>query len=199
MKKHIMILAASTVVFSAMAQETNEFSPRRERENHPDRREQVEKRQEKDQQRRLQFLERELKRMGITEEEKAQITALQKIHKEKMKANAHRTAIAREKLTQLLDEGVSMEALEVAIQNVSAAQTEQLRILVGNRIEMERILGKEKHAQFMQKARTQFQKHGRRSAPPLPPRPGLPPIPGQQESRRPAPPHQPETPSYPEN
>ena len=76
-----------------------------------------------------------------------------------------------------------MEMLEAAIQEVSVAQTEQLRILVANRIEMERILGKEKYAKFMQNARTQFQKHGRHGGPPLPPRPGLPPIPGQERPR----------------
>ena len=183
MKKQLMILATLALAVSAIAQTTNEFGPRREKENRPDRQEQVEKKRGKYQQYRLPFMERALKRIGITEEEKAQIIALQKIHKEKMQANAHRTATAREKLTKLLDDGAPMEVLEAAIQDVSSAQTEQLRILVANRIETERILGREKHSKFMQNARTQYQKHGRHGGPPLPPRPGLPPIPGQGHPR----------------
>ena len=141
-------------------------------------------------------MERELNRIGVTEEEKAQIIELQKKYKELMEANAQRMAMAREKLSKLQDEGAPMEVLEIAIQDVSAAQTEQLRILVRNRMEMERILGKEKYAQFMQNARTQYKKHGHRGGPPLPPRPGLPPTPGlppvpgqeHQQGKPPAPP-----------
>jgi len=218
MKKQIMILAVSIFAISSMAQDpcevketpppwngdqgewqTNEFGPHREKKHDPDRQEQMEKNRAKHQQRRLRLMERELKRIGVTEEEKAQIIQLQKMHKEKMGANAHRTEMTRERLSKLLDEGAPMEVLEEAIHAISAAQTEQLRILVVNRIEMERILGKEKHALFMQNARTQYQKHGRRGGPPLPPRPGLPPIPGQghHHGDPPVPPHRPDSPPPP--
>lgn len=194
MNKKCIILAVLAVALSTFAQETNNVGPRREKKPHPDRQEQVEKKRTEHQQRRLRLMERELKRIGVTEEEKAQIVELQKMHKEKMAANTKHTAMARERLSKLLDDGAPMEALEAAIQEVSAAQTEQLRILVRNRIEMERILGREKNAQFMQNARTQFQKHGRRSGPGLPPRPGLPPIPGQHPGGKqpPMPDHRPE-------
>jgi hypothetical protein len=132
-------------------------------------------------QRKLNLMERELKRIGVTEQQKVQIKALQKLHREKMSANAQQIAKARKNLSGLLDEGASMEVLEAAIQDVAEAQADQLRILVQNRLEMERILGKEKNDEFMQKARAQFEKHGRRGGPPLPPRPGLHSQPGQQE------------------
>jgi len=181
MKKQLMILAVSALAVSSMGQHMNEVCSRQEKEPHP---EKMEKRRAEHQQRRLQLMERELKRIGVTKEEKAQIKGLQKTHKEKMDANAHRIALTREKLSKLLDDGAPMDVLEMAIQDVSVAQTEQLRILVSNRIEMERILGKEKYAQFMKNARTQFQKHGRRGGHGMPPRPGLPPILGQEKHRR---------------
>jgi hypothetical protein len=216
MKKQSMILMISVLALSAAGQDsnvvnevsqslnndsagqqTNRVKARRKNKDYPDQ----QKKYAKQQQRRIQLMERELKRIGVTEEEKAQITELQKAYKEKMEANAQRIARAREKLSKLQDEGASMEELEAAIQDVSAAQTEQLRILVINRMEMERILGKEKLAQFMQNARTQFQKHGRRGGPPLPPRPGLPPVPGQghRDGGPPVPQAPPQTPPPPEN
>lgn len=199
MKKQLMILTVSALAISTIAQETTKFDPHWEGNPRPDQREQMEKKRTEHQRRRLKLMERELKKIGVTKAEKAQIVELQKMHKEKMKANEQHIAMAREKLSKLLDDGASMEVLEAAIQEVSAAQTEQLRILVGNRIEMERILGKEKSAQFMESARTQFKKHGRRSGRGLPPRPGLPPLPGQKHSRGkpPVPPHLPETPPPP--
>jgi hypothetical protein len=163
----------------APAAETNVFRPHPGKADDPARREKNEQRRSSEQ-RRLKLMERELQRIGVTEEQKAQITALQQIHKEKMASNAQQISKVRRELSKLLDEGAPMEALEAAIQDVSAAQAEQLRILVHNRLEMERILGKEKNAEFMKNARAQFEKHGRRGGTPLPPRPGLPPKPGRQ-------------------
>ncbi len=180
MKRLLMILALSALAIPAMAQETNQAGSKRDKKNHPEWNDQKRAQQ---QQRRLQLMERELKKIGVTEQEKAQIIELQKMHKEKMMANEQHTAKLRERLSALLDEGAPMEVLEAAIQEVSAAQTEQLRILVGNRIEMERILGKEKYKKFMKNARMQYKKHGRRGGAGLPPmpkeRPGgkTPPIP----------------------
>ncbi|MEN7973667.1 MAG: hypothetical protein ABFR47_07510 [Verrucomicrobiota bacterium] len=184
MKKQFMILAALAFAASAMAQTTNELGSLQKKKPRPENREQAGEKHSDRQQRRLPFMERELRKIGITKEEKAQIIELQKKHKEKMASNAREIALARKNLSLLQDDGASMEELEAAIQEVSVAQTEQLRILVHNRIEMERILGKEKYALFMQNARKQFKKHGRRNTPPLPPRPGFPPIPGQENPHR---------------
>ena len=173
MKKLHMVLAVSALVIPAMAQETNQVGSRRDKNNHP---EWNEKKREQQQQRRLLLMERALKKIGVSEQEKAQITKLQKVHKEKMRANEQHTAMLRERLSALLDEGAPMEVLEAAIKEVSAAQTEQLRILVRNRMEMERILGREKYKEFMKNARMQFQKHGRRGGTGLPPMPGHRPV-----------------------
>jgi hypothetical protein len=183
MYKQIILLAALILAHSSMAQnvvatnpspssisidysvQTNACEPRQEKKGES-------KNKRSGEHRRLKLMERELDKMGVTEEERAQIMALQRAYKDKMSANAEEIEVAREKLTVLLDEGAAMEMLEAAIEEVSAAQTKQLRILVMNRIEMERILGQEKHDEFMANARQQYQKHGRRGGPPLPPRPG---------------------------
>ena len=178
MKKQLMILTISALTISSMAQNMNDVCSRQGKELNP-------KKIEKKRAGHLQIMERELKRIGVTKEEKVKIKGLQKMHKKKMEANTQRIALTRETLSKLLDDGAPMDVLEMAIQEVSGAQTEQLRILVSNRIEMERILGKEKYAQFMKNARTQFKKHGRRGGPGLPPRPGVPPIPeGSEEHYR---------------
>lgn len=197
MMKKVVILAVSLMTVSVMAdntaatnemlrtwssnhveQQTNRFGFRQDKKRPGGR--SGELAENRKQLRRLQLMERELKQIGVSEEEKAQILALQKAYREKMEANAQLVAEARKELSRLMNEGAPMEVLEAAIQRITDTQAEQLRILVRNRIEMERILGKEKHDQFMKKARSQYQKHGRAGGPPLPPRPGEPPIPGQQ-------------------
>jgi hypothetical protein len=188
MNKQIILLAALVLAHSSGAQnvaatnevpvsistnsavQTNACTPRQEKQGESGK----SKKSRSSKHRRLKLMERELDRIGVTEEERAQIMALQRAYKEKMCANADEIEVARDKLTILLDEGASMEMLEAAIEEVSAAQAEQLRILVMNRIEMERILGQEKHDEFMKNARQQYQKHGRHGGPPLPPRPGQP-------------------------
>jgi hypothetical protein len=164
-------------------QQTSDIKSRRGEHSEQGHRDREEKKRASDQ-RRIKLMERELKKIGVTEEQKAQITELQKAHKEKMAASSKQIAEARRELSRLLDEGASMETLDAAIQEISTAQSEQLRILVLNRLEMERILGKEKNARFMENARAQFKKHGRRGGPPLPPRPGQqsnPPLPPSSE------------------
>lgn len=136
---------------------------------------------------RVLFMERELKKIGVTEEQKIRIVELQDTYRKRMKEVSQRIADSREKLSRLMDEGASMEVLEAVIQEISEGQAEQLRILVRNRLDMERILGKEKNDEFMRSARTQFKKQGRRGGAPLPPRPGLPPTPDEQTAPPPAP------------
>ena len=205
MQKQLMILAISAVAISSQAKDaaftngqpasvsTNSFSPAntfRPRKSKGWRPEDG-GRFLPAEGRRLQLMERELNRIGVTEEERAQITALQKSYREKMKANALRIEEARSNLTGLLDAGAPMEAIDAAILDVSAAMTDQIRLLVMNRIEMERILGKKKHDQFMENARRQYQKHGRHAGAPLPPRPAVaPPAPEQQTTPESTPPPQ---------
>lgn len=200
MNKRNMILMLSVLTLSAMGQATNEFGavpqavsgdtlerqtnqfkPHRNKKEAAD----PQQKREKIEQRRIQLMERELNRIGVTEEQKAQINELQKAYGKKMSDNAKRVAMARKRLSKLLDEGASMEELEAAVAAVSSAQTEQLWILVKNRLELERILGKEKRDEFMQRARIEYEKHGRRSGSHLPPPPGLPPVPGQGRHRAP--------------
>ncbi len=127
--------------------------------------------------RHLKLMEKALNEIGVNENQRKQILALQKAHREKMKYNWKRLSNARRKLSELQDSGVSMDELDAAIQEVSNAQNAQLKILVLNRMEMERILGKEKNDQLMQQARKFFRKHDRRSGAGMPPRPGFPPDP----------------------
>ena len=106
---------------------------------------------------------------------------------------------AHAKLAWIQETDATDAEIDVAIQEIADAQTEQLKILVYNRREMENILGKEKYAQLMEIARTQFHKRGNSGGQGLPPRPGLPPIPGEQKQVKepPMPPAQntPPTPS----
>ncbi len=101
---------------------------------------------------------------------------------EKMKANWERLKAARNDLSRLQDESAPMQEIDAAIQKVADAQAEQLRIFARNRREMELILGKDKNDIFMQNARKQFRRHGRR------PGPGMPPMPGQENGDGPPPP-----------
>ena len=138
--------------------------------------------------RQLRLMERALKEIGVTEEQRQQISVLQEEHMRKMKANWKRMNEARRELSRLQDSGASMDELNAAIQEVSNAQTEQLQILVHNRREMEKILGKEKNDLLMKKAHEYFSKHGRRPGAGMPPRPGAPPLPGKKDHENSIPP-----------
>jgi hypothetical protein len=171
MKAQILVFAVSAMVVSTMGQTTNEYhrgriAPRQEWEKggqHKQRRPKLTPGQkERYQEHRLQFMEKSLKKIGVTEEQKTRIVELQKTHKDKMRANMERSRIVRDKLTQLQDSNATEQELAAAIDEICAVQKEQLWILVQNRKEMEQILGKEKYALFMEKARTQFRSHGRR-------------------------------------
>ena len=195
MKKQIIILALSALVLPAFAQETNEFHPERgekppewEKRERPDqhhRRELSPEEKAEQNERRLKFMKKSLKDIGVTEEQQQQIFELQQVHQEKMREVSIKSGEARKKLSQLQDEGASEAELDAAIDDVAATQAQQLKILVRNRMEMEKILGKEKNAQLMENARSQFRKHGRRSGGGMPPRPGLPPLPTSSEDKTP--------------
>ena len=200
MKKQLIILLASAMVIPALAQETNDFQMRRgqgreanrknrdrpERPNHSD---WTEEQHKQHQERKYQFMDKVLTEIGVGDEDKIKIRQLQEAHRQKMKENMEQTSAAREKLSNLQDASASEAELDAAIDEVSDAQTAQLRILVRNRMEMEKILGKEKHARCMENARTQFRQHGRRGGLGVPPRPGVPPVPKtEKDSKQPPPP-----------
>lgn len=187
MKFLLMTLLAMTTILPVLAQETNEFRHRQndgrrttdKTHKQPKRPEWTEQQRKEHQERRYRFMDKALSEIGVGEEDRVKIRKLQENHRQKMKANTERGIAARKKLSALQEKGATEEEIDNAIQEVADAMAEQLRILVRNRMEMEKILGKEKYALFMQNARKQFQKHGRRGGPDLPPRPGLPPIPGE--------------------
>jgi uncharacterized protein YjiS (DUF1127 family) len=144
--------------------------------------------------RQVKLMEKALKDIGVTEEQRARIYSLQEVHMEKMKVNWKHLKEARRNLSRLQDESAPMEEIDAAIQIVADAQAEQLRLIAHNRREMEEILGSEKSDQLMQNARKQFRHHGRKPGPPLPPRPGAddaayPPLPSRESiPEAPAPP-----------
>ncbi len=189
------IVAMVSIAMPLMAQETNSPVPfRSERRPMDQNGEEVAKRprwnpemDEESRENRLELMEKALERMGVTEEQRGQIVVLQQSHREKMKENMQRLNGARSNLSRLQESGADATALDAAIHEVSEAQAEQLKVLVHNRMEMERILGREKYAQFMENARMQFRRHGRHGGPEMPPRPGLPPLPGDEHEAPPLP------------
>ncbi len=196
MKKILIILTGFALAQPLMAQQTNEFRPRRGEKrnfagrdgNRPgrprssDRSDWSEQQRKEHQTRRLQLMDKALSKIGVTEEERIQVVKLQNKHRELMAANSQRAEKARNTLSRLQNEGASEAELDAAIDAVSAALAEQLKILVRNRMEMERILGKEKNDKLMESARVQFRKHGRYGGPGFPPRPDVPPLPTDAEA-----------------
>lgn len=185
MKKQLIILLIAALIAPVLAEETNKTYQRRgddsrvaEKRKRP---EWTEEQRKEQMERRYQFMDKALSEIGVSDDDKIKIRALQETHRQKMRENGKRVTAAREKLSKFQDDGATEEEIETAIQDVSDASTEQLRILVRNRMEMEKILGKEKYALFMKNARKQFQKHGSRSGSGMPPRPGLPPLPNEGE------------------
>jgi len=193
MKKLKMVLALSALVLPVVAQQTNEFGPRgsgiaerrlndhgehtyKERKNElsPEKRAEL-------QERRLKLMEKTLEEIGVTEEQRTKIAETQMRHKEAMKAAMLDLNEARRKLSELEKSGAAQEEIFKAIDAVADAQSEQMKILARNRMEMEMILGREKYKEFMDAARNQYRKHGRRSGTGMPPRPDLPPLPGESE------------------
>ncbi len=185
MKKKGMILLLSAMAIPVLAQQTNEFQKRysdglrfeRNKHDRPDSAEWTDRQRKEHQERKYRFMDKSLTQIGVSEEDRIKIRELQDKHRGKMKNNMQRSNAAREKLSKLQDNGATEAELDAAIENMVNAQAEQIKILVRNRMEMEKILGKEKYARFMESARTQFRQHGRRGGSGLPPRPDVPPKP----------------------
>jgi len=191
MKKQLIILWVSAMAIPALAQQSEI----------PEAREQMEQQRRQHEQRKYQFMSRILTKIGVSEEDKLKISKLQSEHRRKIEVSKKRMEAAHAKLAWIQETDATDAEIDAVIQEVADAQTEQLRILVYNRREMEKILGKETYVQLMEIARTQFHKRGHGGGYGLPPRPGLPPIPGQQKQGQepPTPPAQNLSPTPSEN
>jgi uncharacterized coiled-coil protein SlyX len=196
MKRMLILVVLSVMAVPVLAQESNQFHrrpgdrPDRELREH---RELSPEQKAEMQGRRLQLMEKSLKEIGITEEQQAQISDLQENHRENILAISIKIGDARKKLSNLEQKGAPQEEIFKAIDELSDAQAEQLKIMSRNRMQMEQILGKEKYQRFMETARIQFRQHGRRGGSGLPPRPGLPPLP-HEGGEPPKPPTEPRLP-----
>lgn len=171
MKKQLIILLVSVMAIPVLAQQNES----------PEVREQMDQKRRQHEQRKYQFMSRILTKIGVSEEDKLKISKLQSEHRRKIEVSKKRMEAAHAKLAWIQETDATDVEIDAVIQEVADAQTEQLRILVYNRREMEKILGKENYAQLMEIARTQFHKRGHSGGHGLPPRPGLPPIPGEQK------------------
>ncbi len=182
MKKQLIILWVSAISIHVLAQESD----------NPAARERMEQRRRQHEQRKYQFMDRVLTKIRVSDEDRAKISKLQSEHRRKIKGSKKRMEMAHAKLAWIQETDATDAEIDVAIQEIADAQTEQLKILVYNRRQMEKILGKEKYAQLMEIARMQFHKRGYGGGHGLPPRPGLPPIPGEpkQVKEPPMPPAQ---------
>ncbi len=180
MKKKIIFYTAALMVLPVFSG-TNEQNRtegeskmeyrRDENGRHSRRRERTPEEKEKMQERRLQMMEKTLKELGITEEQKQQIAELQTQMKEQMRENYLKMQELKKNLKELENAGAPETEIFAAIDAVAENQAEQMKILARNRIQMERILGKEKFDLFMDKARNKWKEHGRRSGQNLPPTP----------------------------
>lgn len=144
------------------------------------------------QERRLQLMEKTLKEIGITDQQRQQIKEMQLRHREEMKKASEVLDKARRNLSELEKNSATEKQIFKAIDLVATAQADQMKVLARNKMEMERILGKEKYGQFMEAARNSYRSHGRRGGYGLPPVPDrYPPAPNHSESKT--------TPPVPEN
>lgn len=168
MKKQLIILLLSTMAIPVLAQQAK----------NPDHPEQTEQQRRQHQERKYQFMDRVLSRIGVSDEDKIKIRDLQTEHRRKIETNKKRMEAAHAKLAWIQETDATDAEIDAAIQEISDAQTEQLKTLVYNRRAMEKILGKDKYAQLMEVARTQFHQRGHGGGQGLPPPPRLPPMPG---------------------
>ena len=191
MKKQLIILLVSVMAIPVLAQQSGS----------PEAREQMGQKRRQHEQRKYQFMSRILTKIGVSDEDKLKISKLQSEHRRNIEVSKKRMEAAHAKLAWIQETDATDAEIDAAIQEVADAQTEQLRILVYNRREMEKILGKETYAQLMEIARTQFHKRGHGGGRGLPPRPGLPPLPGghKQGKEPPTPPVSNIPPTVPEN
>ncbi|MEI6892407.1 MAG: hypothetical protein V5783_09565 [Pontiella sp.] len=191
MKIHLIILAAVAMSIPVLAQQTNEFMPAKDDRSaeHKDgnrgerrRKEMTEEQKAEKEERHLKMMEKTLKNIGVTEGQKIQIVELQQKQRVQMKAAFKKVEEKKRKLSDLERAGAPEEDIFAAIDEISDAQAEQMKVLARNRIQMERILGKEKFKVFMEYARSKWKEHGRRGGSGVPPSPESgPPLPNNEQ------------------
>ena len=179
MKKNGIIPLVLAMAFSALAQQTNTTPALRQAP--PPKKGQHANADRQQQEKKQRLLEKSLRKIGVGEEDRARIRALQVQHRKKMKACSERMKAARKKLARLENSDADMNQIDQAIREIADIQAEQLRILAVNRRQMKEILGEQKYALFMENARAQYHKYNHRGGDGMPPRPGYhpPSAPGQ--------------------
>ncbi|MDF7807144.1 hypothetical protein P4E94_06830 [Pontiellaceae bacterium B12219] len=185
MKKTLIILATIALAFPALAEQTNEYrrskDERKGERKYREYREMTPEQKAEMDERRVQLMEKTLAEIGVSEEQQAQIAELQANLKTQMRESSMLLDECRKNLSELEKIGAAEGEVYAAIDAVADAQAEQMKILARNRIQMERILGKEKFSQFMDCARSKWHEHGRRRKEQVPPQPGVPPLPNQNK------------------
>ena len=119
-------------------------------------------RKQKMQQRKIKLMNETLSKIGVSKEDQKKIRKMQGKYRKRMFANREKMGKARKELVQLQKQKASDAEIELAIQKVTKAFGEKLRLIVKNRRDMEKILGEEKYRQFMKLARKQFRNHANR-------------------------------------
>lgn len=182
MKKYILFLLLTTLPFSLFAQETNDVfsnpqlaetnkpSPKLRKWNPSPHTSKQAIARKKEIEKKYRLLDQTLSEIGVNAEDRIKIRTLQKKHQKKIRINTQKTIQARKNLSMVQNKGGDADAIEQAILHLSEAQTDQIRILVNNRMAMEQILGKKKYTLFMKSAREQFRKHRPRRNEDLPSR-----------------------------
>lgn len=189
MKLHLITLTAVALSTPVWAQKTNEVN-KPKTEEYGEKPERVYKQREWTaeekaamDERRLQILEKTLKEIGVTEDQKLRIIDLQKKLKEQMRSSFHSIEAKKKHLSELEKNGATEEEIGAAIDQVCDAQADQMKILARNRMQMEQILGKDRFKLFMDSARNKWREHGRHSGSGVPPKPGFPPIPTDSNTK----------------
>tara|TARA_E500000075_G_C6716047_1_gene186842 strand:- start:60 stop:554 length:495 start_codon:yes stop_codon:yes gene_type:complete len=122
---------------------------------------------------RVQFKQRMLDSLEISERQQEQVEQLQQSFSTEMSELMQASAKGRKELDQLLEKQAANEELEKTITELTQLKAKQLRLIIRNRKQMERILGKAKADEFMQIARKKFEeKRGRVRVGTRPEKPG---------------------------
>lgn len=111
---------------------------------------------------RVQFKQKMLDSLEISERQREQVEQLQQSFSTEMSELMKASAAGRKELDRLLETQAANEELEKNITELTQLKAKQLRLIIRNRKQMERILGKAKADEFMQIARKKFEeKRGR--------------------------------------
>jgi superfamily II RNA helicase len=118
---------------------------------------------------RVRFKQKMLDSLEISEHQREQVEQLQQSFSTEMSELMKASSVGRKELDQLLEKQVANEELEKNITELTQLKAKQLRLIIRNRKQMERILGKAKADEFMQIARKKYEEsRGRMRAGPRP-------------------------------